>query len=370
MSVHYRPTELLISKSTLSANADTLIRHLRRRARMMAVVKADGYGHGATTEARLALRAGADSLGVALVEEAVALREDGVMGRILMLGGTTPEGIAEAVARHVSLAVYDERTIQLMQASAERLDTIAHAHIKIDTGMGRIGVKGEAQFEAMLARLKACPRVKFEGIFTHFAAAGFDQEFTRFQNMQFKQAVLKVREMGYRPIAHAAASGALLGDETLWYDMVRAGIALYGGEVRHLCPELEPAQKLVTRPIRIERIEAGEPVGYGCTWRAARDSLIATLPIGYADGYPRQLSGKAHALVKGKRAPVVGLVCMDMMMIDVTDIPDMAPDEEVVLLGAQRASRITPDELAAIAGTIPYEIMTGFTARLPRRSVL
>ncbi len=365
----YRPTQLLISKSTLGGNLNVLLRHLRARARMMAVVKADAYGHGAVTESKLALGAGVDCLGVALVEEGITLRENGIRAPILMLGAPTVAGVRAAVERHISLAVYDEGTLAAMQRTAEKLDTVAHAHLKIDTGMARVGLRGEAALEKMLLHFKDCPRVKLEGIFTHFAAADSDLEFTRRQNTLFKQAVVRVRADGYRPIAHAAASTALLGDETLWHDMVRAGVALYGAEVRHLCPELTPAQKLVTRPVRIERISEGEPVGYGCTWHAARETLVATLPIGYGDGYPRLLSGKASVLVRGRRAPLIGRVCMDMVMIDVTDIPGVSLDDDVVLLGEQQDERITPDELAALTGTIAYEIMLGFGNRVPRRDV-
>lgn len=372
MQHQYRSTELLISEAALAANAAALMRRLKGRtggARMMAVVKADGYGHGALLVAKQALAAGADSLGVALVEEGLALREAGIRAPILVLGGAWGDGIDAAVNNHLSLAVYDEATLLYMQRAAARLDTVAHAHLKIDTGMARVGLKGEVALGRALAQLKDCPRVKCEGVFTHFANAGVDGEFTAFQDKQFRQALERVRAQGYRPIAHAAASGAMLSDEALHYDMVRPGIALYGAQVTSLCPELVPAQTLVTRPVRIARVEAGEPVGYGCTWRAEHTAIVATLPIGYGDGYPRQLSGKAFALVKGQRARLIGLICMDMMMIDVTDVPGVSLKDEVVLLGEQGSERITPDELAELTGTIPYEIMLGFTARVPRRTV-
>ncbi|MEA4898040.1 alanine racemase [Bacillota bacterium Meth-B3] len=375
MQHQYRSTELLISEAALAANAAVLMRRLRSRSggaggtRMMAVVKADGYGHGALTVAKQALSAGADSLGVALVEEGLALREAGIRAPILVLGGSWGKGVDAAVAHHLSLAVYDEATLMYMQRAASKLDTVAHAHLKIDTGMARVGLRDDVALGRTLSQFKDCPRVKCEGVFTHFANAGVDPEFTAFQDGQFKRALERVRAQGYRPIAHAAASGAMLLGESLHYDMVRPGIALYGAQVTGLCPELVPAQTLVTRPIRIARVEAGEPVGYGCTWRAERTSIVATLPIGYGDGYPRQLSGKAFALVKGRRARLIGLICMDMMMIDVTDVPGVSLKDAVVLLGEQGNERITPDELAELAGTIPYEIMLGFTARVPRRAV-
>jgi len=333
---------------------------------MMAVVKADAYGHGLVPTARLELAAGADYLAVALTEEGVALREAGIKAPILVLGGASPEGLGAAVEYHLAQAVYEPAAIAILQKEALRRDTVAHAHLKIDTGMARIGVRGDEALDGMLAFFKDNPRVKLEGAFTHFAAADGDQEFTRRQNAQFVKAVGRIRALGYRPIAHAAASEALLRDPTLWHDMVRPGIALYGGSVRHLLPGLTPAQTLVTHPVRIARVPAEETVGYGRTFRAERDSLIMTLPVGYGDGYPRLLSNRAHALVRGRRAPLVGRVCMDMVMVDVTAIPEAAMDDPVVLLGAQGAERITPDELAALTGTISYEIMLGFTARVPR----
>ncbi len=363
----YRETELRISGEVLTENAALIRRHLAGKTRMMAVVKADAYGHGLIPTAKRMLRSGADQLAVALVEEGVLLREAQVKAPVLVLGGTSAAGLRAAVQNHLAQAVYDPEAIAVLQKEADRLDTVAHAHLKIDTGMTRVGIRGEAALEEMLESIRSNPRVKLEGIFTHFAAADDDPEFTRAQNARFVRAVARIRAEGFRPIAHAAASEATLRDSTLWHDMVRPGIALYGGSVRHLLPGLTPAQTLVTRPVRIARVPADETVGYGRTFRTDRDSLVMTLPVGYGDGYPRLLSNRAHVLVRGKRAPLIGRVCMDMIMADVTAIPEVTMEDEVVLLGAQGAERITPDELATLTGTISYEIMLGFTARVPRR---
>ncbi len=363
----YRETELRVSGGALAENTALVRRHLAGKARMMAVVKADAYGHGLIPAARGALRAGADQLAVALVEEGVLLREAQVMAPILVLGGTSAAGLRAAVQNHLAQAVYHPAAVPILQKEAERLDTVAHADLKIDTGMARVGIRGEAALEEMLALIRANPRVKLEGVFTHFAAADDDPEFTRAQNARFVRALARVRAEGFRPIAHAAASEAALRDSTLWHDMVRPGIALYGASVRHLLPGLTPAQTLVTRPVRIARVPEGETVGYGRAFLAERETLVMTLPVGYGDGYPRLLSNRAHVLVRGKRAPLIGRVCMDMVMVDVTAIPEVTMEDDVVLLGAQGAERITPDELATLTGTIPYEIMLGFTARVPRR---
>jgi len=361
-----RETALIVSGAALLGNARLIRRHLAGKARMMAVVKADAYGHGLIRTAKVELAGGADALAVALAEEGVQLREAGIKAPVLILGGSTPDGLRAAVQCHLAQAVYEPWAIEILQKEAARLDTVAHAHLKIDTGMTRIGLRGGAELEGMLALFKANPRVKLEGVFTHFAAADADPEFTRAQNALFVKAVARVRAAGFRPIAHAAASEALLRDPTLWHDMVRPGIALYGGSVKHLLPGLTPAQTLVSHAARIARVPEGETVGYGRAFRAGRDALVMTLPIGYGDGYPRLLGGRAHVLVRGRRAPVIGRVCMDMIMVDVSDIPEVTADDPVVLMGAQGAERITPDELATLTGTIPYEIMLGFTARVAR----
>lgn len=362
----YRKTTLSVSGEALTQNAVLIRRHLAGKARMMAVVKADAYGHGLVRTAKLELAAGAEALAVALAEEGVQLREAGVKAPILVLGASSPEGLGAAVAHHLAQSVFEPWAVDALQKEAARLDTVAHAHLKIDTGMTRIGLRGEAELSEMLELFRKNPRVKLEGVFTHFAAADSDPEFTRAQNAQFVRSVARVRAAGFRPIAHAAASEALLRDPTLWHDMVRPGIALYGGSVRHLLPGLTPAQTLVSYPARIARIPAGETVGYGRAFRTERETLVMTLPVGYGDGYPRLLGNRAHVLVRGRRAPLIGRVCMDMIMVDVTDIPDVAMGDPVVLLGAQGTERITPDELATLAGTISYEIMLGFNARVPR----
>ncbi|MDL2206374.1 alanine racemase [Eubacteriales bacterium OttesenSCG-928-N13] len=363
--IQLRPTALLIEEAVLGDNVLSLRRRLQHKARMMAVVKANAYGHGLVQTARVVLSCGADALGVATCEEGIALREARIQAPILVMGGLCEQEAEACVLHQLSMALYDIGILQAMQRVAAKLDTVAHAHLKIDTGMARLGVRGENELEQMLSAMKDCPNVKMEGIFTHFAAAYDDPEYTREQNAKFLQAIARVRAEGYRPTAHAAASEAMLMDETLWHGMVRPGIAMYGASVRHLCPDLVPAQKLVTKPVRIEQISAGDTVGYGREFTAQRETLVMTLPIGYGDGYPRLLGNRAAVLVKGQRAPVIGRVCMDMMMVDVTDIPGVTRADEVVLLGKQGDARITPDELAMLAGTIPYEIMLGFTARVP-----
>ena len=359
-----RPTIMRISTEAIAANARAIRARIPDRVRMMCVVKADAYGHDSVRTARKLLAAGADAFAVAIVEEAERLRDGGIDGMILVLGGAEEDSLRRAVRAGVSQAVYTPRTLEILQDEAARCGKRALAHLKIDTGMSRVGVRGEDDLEAMLAWWRHCPDVDMEGIFTHFCVADTDPEFTSLQNERFSGALAAVRRAGFSPIAHAAASSAML-DPALQYDMVRPGIVLYGSGVPALADELTWAQTLLTRPVRLQWISAGDTVGYGRTFTAGRDTLVMTLPIGYGDGYPRVLSNRASVLVRGKRAPLIGRVCMDMVMADVTDVPGVDLEDEVVLLGAQGDERITPDELADLAGTIPYEIMLGFAPRVP-----
>jgi len=211
--------------------------------------------------------------------------------------------------------------------------------------------------------------VKMEGAFTHFANADGDPDYTLLQNRRFMEAVRTIRGMGFHPMAHAAASTGMLAGPDYWHDMVRPGIILYGAEVADRVEGLQPAQKLSAFPVRVEWMELGETVGYGRTFTCERRTKVMTLPVGYGDGYPRILSNRADVLVCGRRAPIVGRICMDQLMVDVTDIPDAGLRSEAVLLGTQGEECITPDELACLSETIPYEIMLGFGARVTRRVV-
>ena len=361
-----RTTVMKISERALYNNALEIRRSIPERVKMMCVVKADAYGHGSAFAARAMLRAGADAFAVAIAEEAAELRGAGITQPILILGGGGESSLRAAVAADAAQAVYDEWMLDILQDEAKKRGVRAKAHLKIDSGMSRIGVREEETLDRLLAHWKdACPDVEMEGIFTHFCAADGDPAFTKQQNEAFASALARVRAAGFRPIAHAAATSAMAMPECQ-YDMFRAGIGLYGSLAPGLEGKLQHAQTLSAYPVRIQKIRAGETVGYGRTFTAARDSVIMTVPIGYGDGYPRVLSNRADALVCGKRARIAGRVCMDMIMLDVTDIPEANLDSEVVLMGRQGEECITPDELAELAETIPYEIMLGFLPRVRR----
>ena len=361
-----RSTVMKISMSALLGNAAALRKRIPEKVKMLCVVKADAYGHGALPFALELEKTGlADAFAVARVDEARELREGGVSGMVVVLGGGDEEALREAVRLEVSQAVYRPESIEILEDEACRLGVRAKAHLKVDSGMSRIGVSNMDELDAVLETWKRCPHVEMEGCFTHFCAAEDDEEFTMQQNRAFGEMLGHIREAGFSPIAHGAASSAML-DERCQHDMVRAGIGLYGSCMPEMGGGIRNAQTLVTRPVRIERILPGDTVGYGRTFCAKRETVVMTLPVGYGDGYPRILSNRADVLVKGRRAPVIGRVCMDMMMADVTDIPGVGPEDEVVLLGRQGSECITPDELAGHAETIPYEIMLGFMPRIPR----
>ena len=357
-----------ISTEAIAANARLIRGMIPGRVRMMCVVKADAYGHGAVRTARKLLSAGADAFAVAIVEEAEALRRAGIEAPVLILGGACESSLRQAVRAKASQAVFSTEALDILQDEAARTGIRARAHLKVDTGMSRIGVRGDAALEALLEHWKRCPDVEMEGVFTHFCVADSDPEFTALQNARFSEALRRIHAAGYRPIAHAAATSAML-NPALQYDMVRPGIGLYGCCVPELEGRLQCAQTLTTRPVRIQRIAPGDTVGYGRTFAARRETVVMTLPIGYGDGYPRLLSNRASVLVRGRRAPLVGNVCMDMIMADITDIPGVTLEDEVVLMGRQGDGRITPDELAEHAQTIPYEIMLGFGARVPVEAI-
>lgn len=361
-----RTTLMKISERALYENARAIRKSLPENVKMMCVVKANAYGHGSVNAAYTMLRAGADAFAVAIVDEALELRAAGIARPILILGGSDSLSMREALHADASQAVYETWMLDVLQDEAKRSGLRAKAHLKIDSGMSRIGVRTVEDLNCLLSHWKRnCPDVEMEGMFTHFCAAENDAEFTKQQNVFFRNAVEIVRAAGFNPVTHAAATSAM-GKDNCRYDMVRAGIGLYGTLAPGLEDQLQYAQTLVARPTRIQRIAAGESVGYGRTYTARRDTMVMTVPIGYGDGYPRILSNKACALVCGRRAPIIGNVCMDMIMLDVTDIPGASLESEVVLLGGQGEERITPDELASLAGTIPYEIMLGFSARVRR----
>ncbi len=364
-----RPTFARIDLGALSHNLSQVIERVSGR-RILAVVKAQAYGHGACEVSRHLLRNGAHMLGVALVEEGVELREAGVDAPVLVMGAVFPEQAEALVRWNLTPLVYTGAVARALSDAAARLRKKVSVHVKIDTGMGRIGLTPE-EAPAFIEGLLKLDGIGLEGLMTHFADADLrDKQFASSQMNRFESlvAALATRKITI-PLCHASNSAAILDFRRALFSMVRPGLMLYGYnplEVVRGGMELKPVLSLVTRIAFIKKIPAGIPISYGRTYVTKRKSLIATLPIGYADGYNRALSNKGEAIVRGVRAPVVGRVCMDMAMLDVTDVPGVSEGDEVVLIGGQGGERITADDIAAKTGTIAYEVLCAISSRVPR----
>jgi alanine racemase len=360
-----RPAWAEIDLDALRANALTLKRRAAR-AELAAVVKANAYGHGAIACAQALLAAGADRFAVACVEEGRELREAGVQAPILVLG-TTPVSLAKEVVTYRLTPTVNTRQLALaLAAFAERRGVRQPIHLKVDTGLNRFGLPPQDAV-SLAQSLRRIPSLFIEGIFTHFATG--DEADKRFTYEQYALFTQVVQQLDWIPLRHVANTATLLDSPDLSLDLVRPGIGLYGcypsAEVGHTTP-LRPVLSLKARIARLRAITPGETVGYGRTWTATRPATIALIPLGYADGLPRLLSNQGSILVHGRRAPLVGRVSMDMCVADVSDIPGVQVDDEVVVIGEQDGATITADEIAALAGTISYEILCGIAPRVPR----
>jgi alanine racemase len=339
----------------------------------MAVVKADGYGHGAYRVAQTAIDAGARWLGVAIAEEGVELRDKGIDAPILVLGGIMPYEAEEVVASGLCQTVFTLDVAKALSDASAKQGKNADVHIKVDTGMGRVGVRPGIELEQLIEGLLKLPGININGMFTHFAESdACDKAFTGGQISLFRQAVNQAESMGVGPlILHAANSAAIMDYSDARFNMVRGGISIYGyypsNEIDNPQKiDLKPALSWKARVVYVKDVPAGTPISYGRTFTTQRPSKIATISAGYADGYRRQLSNKGCVLIRGSRAPVIGRVCMDQFMVDVTDIPGVAAGDEVVLIGGQGNETITADELAELCDTISYEILTSIGPRVPR----
>jgi alanine racemase len=371
-----RPTRAEINLEALRHNL-RVIRRYAGGARVWAVLKADGYGHGAPAVARTLERdRRVDGFCVALLEEGVELREAGIVAPILVMGGHYGNAHEEVIARGLVPVVHDLGQIaafaRLVRAGVATgpID----AHLKVDTGMARLGVTMK-ELPALAARLGDYPEVRIRGLMTHLACAEEAGEGETVEQVaRFEEATALLARHGVAPdVRHAANSAALLRGQAC-FDAVRPGISLFGVSPRAgdepLARDLKPVMRVRTEIVALRAVEAGAQVGYGATWRAPGHALIATVAMGYADGLSRQLGNCGHVLVRGKRAPIVGAVSMDMAMIDVTAIDGAAEGDEAVVLGSQEGplgrDAISADEIASRAGTIPWEVLTSISRRVPR----
>jgi len=336
-------------------------------------VKANAYGHGIVPVAQAAIDNGwADWLGVATVSEGVALREAGVTAPILKLSNVLPWETETAVENDLRLAITCADEVRLAQAAAAKLGVTARLHIKIDTGMHRIGVEpGDAPSVAAL--IESLPDVELEGLFTHLAVsdAPAENEYTNQQLDLFDEAVHAViKQIGRRPaLIHAANSGAVLAHPRAWWDMVRPGIMSYGYYPDVTTPKtipVAPVMSLLTHLSYVKTIHEGDTVSYGRTWASERGTRLGTFPVGYGDGYDRRLSNQINVLIDGRAYPQVGRICMDQAMADLGPDSTLAPGQPVTLIGREGEQVVTADDLAHLLGTISYEILTGIAHRVPR----
>jgi alanine racemase len=340
-------------------------------AALWAVVKADGYGHGAVPVARAALRAGAAGLCVALVQEGVALRDAGIDAPILVLSEQAPAQLAVAVRAELVSTVYRPEQVALLAAAAEAAGVVHRVHLKVDTGMHRVGCDPAAAVE-LAAAVRAQPALELHGVFTHLALADEPADpFTEVQLARFDEVLAALAADGLLPpMVHAANSAGALAHPAARRDLVRAGIAIYGispGDgIDHLTADLRPALALKARVSMVRRVAAGEGISYGLRHRVAADTTIATVPVGYADGVPRRLSAAGgEVLIGGRRRPIVGVVTMDQLMVAMGD-DAVAVGDEVVLIGRQGDESVSAAEWARLLGTIGYEVVCAISARIAR----
>jgi alanine racemase len=369
-----RPTRAEINLGYLRHNLKT-VKRAAETARVFGVLKADAYGHGAPAVARTLERSGIDGFCVALLEEAVELREAGIHVPILVMGGYYGQAWGEVIARGITPVIYDvaqaegiAREVRLASSKAKPIGV----HFKIDTGMGRLGCE-LAKTEEVLERVRRVPEVRVTGLMTHLACADDENiDSVRVQLERFDEATSVSQKLGIVPeVRHAANSAALFRCRESRLDWVRPGIALFGVAPRFGDPvDLRPAMSIRTEVVSVRELKKDESLGYGWTWRAKRPSRIATIPMGYADGLSRHLSNRGEVLIAGKRAPIVGTVSMDLTMIDVTSHPSVAVRDEVVILGPQQGplgkDAITATEIAAHTGSIAWDILTSVSRRVPR----
>jgi Alr-MurF fusion protein len=368
-----RPTWVEIDLSAIAFNTRQIQSLVGPNVRILASLKADAYGHGALKVARAVLHNGASMLGVATVSEAILLRDAGIHAPILVFGYVTHWQMREAVRLGLTLTLYSIESAQALSRAAQALNQTVKVHVKVDTGMGRLGIRAElvAEIVGLLHDITELPHLETEGIFTHFAMADtHDQTHARMQLARFQHVLRCIDAEHLRPsLVHAANSAAILSLSEAHFDMVRPGIALYGldpsSEVR-LPAEFRPALSFKTQVAQVKDIPEGECISYGCTYTTNRPTRVAILPVGFADGFRRAPTNWGSVLVHGQEAPLLGRVCMDQCIIDITHISHVRAGDEVVLIGRQGTASLTAEQVAQRLGTINYEVVSEILARVPR----
>ena len=362
-------------RTTLQINLDAIESNVKRikekcNTKFMAIVKADAYGHGAVEISRH-IQNECDFFGVACIDEALELRQGGIEKPILILGATPVSRFEDAIKNNVRISIFDYEGALEFSGKASALNINAPYHFAIDTGMNRIGFKPNDESAAICRDISLLPSIYPEGIFSHFACADFeDLSKTYIQKDKFFSFIHKLSALGVNiPLKHLNNSAGILDfDEHL--DIVRSGIITYGlypsEEVTRTITNLIPAMRWESYVSFLKEIDKGEEISYGGTYTTTRKTKVATVPVGYADGYPRCLSGKFYVLINGKKAPILGKICMDQLMVDVTDIPDAIKGNKVTLFGRDGDSVITVEDIADAAGTLNYEFICGISRRVAR----
>lgn len=365
----YRNTWVEVNLDAIAENVRSFRSHLPAETRIMAVVKADGYGHGAVQVAKEAIAAGATYLGVALIDEAIELRQAGISAPILVLGYTEPEFLEKAVEHNITITVFAKDIMEALIEITNRLSKQAIVHLKLDTGMGRIGVRTLEELESLLAAAQRSSKILVEGLFTHFSCA--DEEDPAYTDAQHHTFSKVVQSASYAfPIVHCSNSAAGILFPHLGYNMMRLGISLYGQYPSDYTKgkgiDLKPAFSLKSKIAYLKTVPPGTAISYGATYKTSQQSTIATIPIGYADGFSRSLSNRGEALVNGKKVPIIGRVCMDQLMLDVSALPHCQVGDEVVFIGEQQDAQISVDDVAQKLNTINYEVTCMISKRVPR----
>ena len=366
-----RPTRIVVDLDVLAGNLRAIRAHVG--VPVMAIVKANAYGHGLVPVAHHLQAQGVEQLGVAFVEEGMALRRAGITVPILVLGGILGRQVTQLIQHDLEITVSSLDKLRKVEAAAERLGRKAVVHLKIDTGMERIGVHSYS-CGPMIEAAAASSWCTVKGVYSHLACADDPASpMTALQLERFLEACAHFERIGApMPIRHLANSGGVLHYPQTWLDMVRPGIMLYGvlpDPGAHRTVDVKPALSLISQVVYFKTVLAGHPVGYGATWAPPHDTHVVTVPIGYGDGYPRALSNRGEVLIRGHRRPIVGRLCMDQFMVDLGPEGSAYVEDDVVLIGTQGGETISVEDVAQRAGTIGYEILTRLNERVPREYV-
>lgn len=370
--IQYQRVIAEINLDAVAFNIKNIRKLVKKEIRIMGIVKADAYGHGAVEVSKVLLYHGADCLGVAILDEAIQLRKNNIHVPVLILGYTPSAKLADVIKYNVAQTVFSIDTAKELSEIAVKQGKNAVVHIKIDTGMGRIGFMPSEKAAEEIAQIAALPNIVIEGIYTHFASADeYDKTFTKKQLALFRSMVEKLEKKGILiPLKHCANSAAVIDLEEDIFNMVRPGIILYGlypsEEVQKQKLPLQPVMSIKTHISYVKEVEEGTSIGYGRTFITKRKSRIATVPVGYADGFARSMAKGGRVIVGNGYAPVVGRICMDQFMIDVTDIEQIKAGDEVVILGQKGNQFISAQEIAQIMDTISYEVVCMIGKRVPR----